>query len=98
MQVVCVKSIRAKINLSKLKVAIFRIISLSSFVAFLYPKTSTVTNIKNVRFDVCVNEMAPFGPQAVVTKGKATFDSNGSKGGMSTRRDSGTTKYECAPD
>ena len=37
--------------------------------------------------NVCVNEMAPFGPYAAVVKGKTTFDSDGSKGVLSTRRE-----------
>ena len=47
--------------------------------------------------NVCVNEIAPFGPYAAVAKGKTTFDSDGSKGGLSMRQDSGPTRYEFVP-
>ena len=49
-----------------------------------------------MRSNVCVNEMAPFGPFAAFVKGKTFFDSHGEKGGLPTRRDSGPTRYGCA--
>ena len=46
--------------------------------------------------NVCVNEMALFGPFAAFVKDKTLFDSHGEKGGLPTRRDSGPTRYDCA--
>ena len=51
-----------------------------------------------MRSNVCVNEMALFGPFAAFVKGKTFFDSHGERGGLPTRRDSGPTRYGCAPD
>ena len=62
---------------------------------FLSPKISTVTNVNKMQLNVCGNEMAAFGPYGAVVKGKTTLDSNDSQGGLSTRRYSGPTKYEC---
>ena len=50
-----------------------------------------------MRSNVCVNEMALFGPFAAFFKGKIFLDSHGEKGGLPTRRDSGPTRYGCAP-
>ena len=44
-----------------------------------------------MRSNVCVNEMALFGPFAAFFKGKIFLDSHGEKGGLPTRRDSGPT-------
>ena len=49
-----------------------------------------------MRLNVCVNEMALFGSYAAVVKGKIFFDSDGSKGGLPTRRDTEPTRYGCA--
>ena len=38
--------------------------------------------------------MMPFGPFVAILKGKTPFDSDGSKGGLSPRRDGGPTRYE----
>ena len=50
-----------------------------------------------MRSNVCVNEMALFEPFAALFKGKIFLDSHGEKGGLPTRRDSGPTRYGCAP-
>ena len=50
-----------------------------------------------MRSNVCVNEMALFGPFAALFKGKIFLDSHGEKGGLPTRRDSRPTRYGCAP-
>ena len=47
--------------------------------------------------NICVNDMALFGPYAAVVEGKTFFDSDGSKEGLPTRRDSGPTKYKRSP-
>ena len=41
-----------------------------------------------MRSNVCVNEMALFGPLAAFVKDKIFYDSHGEKGGLPTRRDS----------
>ena len=46
-----------------------------------------------MRSNVCVNEMALFAPFAAFVKGKTFYDSDGEKGGLPTRRDSGPTRY-----
>ena len=50
-----------------------------------------------MRLNVCVSEIAPFGPYAAVAKGKTTFDSDDSKGGLSARQDSGPTDTDLFP-
>ena len=50
-----------------------------------------------MRSNVCVNEMALFGPLAAFVKGKKFYDSHGEKRGLPMRRDSGPTRYGCAP-
>ena len=50
-----------------------------------------------MRLNVCVNEMALFGPYAAVVKGKTLLDSDGSKEDLPTIRGNGTTSYECIP-
>ena len=58
----------------------------------LYLKISvTNTSIKE-RLSVCVNEMAQLGPYATVVK--TTFDGDGSRASLSTRRDSGPARYK----
>ena len=56
-----------------------------------------VTKLDEIRLNVCVNKMAPFGPCAAIIKGKILFDSNCSQGGLSRRRDSRPTRYERVP-
>ena len=41
--------------------------------------------------------MLPFGTFAAVVKGKTTFDVDGTKGGLPTRRDGGPARYESVP-
>ena len=49
-----------------------------------------------MRSNVCVNEMALFGPFAAFVKGKTLFHSDGEKRGLPTRGDSGPIRYGCA--
>ena len=49
-----------------------------------------------MRLNVYVNKMTQFGPFAAIIKGKTPFYSvDGSKGGLSTKQDSGSTRCEC---
>ena len=57
------------------------------FFAFCTPKIPSVTKMKKMRLNVCVNEMAPLGPFAAFTKGYVTFDSGVTKGGLVCARD-----------
>ena len=50
-----------------------------------------------MRSNVCVNEIALFGPFAAFVKGKTFFHSDGEKGGLPTRRDSGPTRLAVLP-
>ena len=80
-----------------IEVAINTIVLRSPFFAFCTPKSRPLQQSKNKkRLNVCVNEMALFGPYAGVAKGKTFFISDGSKGGLNARRDSGPTGYGCA--
>ena len=54
------------------KIAVFSLFPDPLFF-FLYPKISTVTNMKKMRLNVCVDEIAPFGPFAAIIKGKNTL-------------------------
>ena len=82
---------------SKVKVAVNTIVPRSPFFSFYTPKYSLLQTQNKMRSNVCVNEMALFGPFAAFGKGKTFFDSHGKKGGLPTRRDSGPTRYGCAP-
>ena len=79
-----------------LKVAVNTIVPRSSFFAFCSPKYRLLQTQNKMRSNVCVNEMALFGPFAAFVKGKTFFDSHGEKGGLPTRRDNGCTRYGCA--
>ena len=74
------------------KVAVDTTVPRSPFFAFCTPKYRN-----EMRSNVCVNEMALFGPLAALFKGKIFLDSHGGKGGLPTRRDSGPTRYGGAP-
>ena len=58
---------------------------------FLYSKILSVTKRKEMRLNVCFNEMALFGPFAALIealiKGCSTYDRGSRNGGQSTRRD-----------
>ena len=62
---------------------------LSPFFSFCTPNT-VVTKINKIRFDVCVNEMAPFGAFSALIKGCISFSSSGRNGNQPTR-------YKCSP-
>ena len=79
------------------KVAVNTIVPRSPFFAFCTPKYRLLQTQNKMRSNVCVNEMALFGPFAAFVKGKTFFDSYGEKGGLPTRRDSGPTRYGCTP-
>ena len=72
------------------------IVPQSPFFAFCTPKSQELQAKNKMRLNVRVNEMALFGPYAAVVKGKTFIVSDGSKGGLRTRRDSGPARYGCA--
>ena len=75
-----------------LKAAVNTILPQSPFFAFCTPESRPLQAYNKMRLDVCVNEMALFGPHAVVVKGETFFDSDGLKCGLPTRRDDGSTR------
>ena len=79
------------------KVAVNAIVPRSPFFSICTSKPTLFTHIKKMRSNISVNEMALFGPLAAFVKGKKFYDSHGEKGGLPTRRDSGPTRYGCAP-
>ena len=83
--------------LKQLKVAVNTIVPRSPFFAFCTTKYRLLLTQNEMRSNLCVNEMALFGPLAAFVKGKKFYDSHGEKGGLPTRRDSGPTRYGCAP-
>ena len=80
-----------------LKVAINMIVPRSPFFASCTPKYRLLQTSNKMRSNVCVNEIALFGPFAAFVKGKTFFDSHGENEGLPTRRDSRSTRYGCAP-
>ena len=79
------------------KVAVNTIVPRSPFFAFCTPKYRLLETQNKMRSNVFVNEMALFGSFAAFVKGKTLFDSHGERRGLPTRRDSGPTRYGCAP-
>ena len=47
--------------------------------SFCTPKYRSLQTLKKMRLNVCIKEMAPFGPFAAIIKGKTPFDSDAIK-------------------
>ena len=68
------------------KAAINTIVPRSPFFVFCTPKYCRLQKYNIMRYNVCVNEMAPFGPFAAFIKGCITFYGSGRKGGQPVRQ------------
>ena len=69
------------------KFAVRRIISRSPLNTLCSTKNRRLAIQNKMQLNICVSEMALFGPFAAVISGEMVSDSDGTKGGLPTRRD-----------
>ena len=79
------------------KVAVNTIIPRSPFFCCCTSKPKLLHTSEKTRSNISVNEMALFVLFPTCVKGKTFVDTHGERGGLPTRRDSGPTRYGCAP-
>ena len=90
--------IHTYIYYSDLKVAVNTIVPRSPFFFFFCTsKPRLLHTSEKTRSNISVNEMALFVLFPTCAKGKTFIDIHGERGGLPTRRDSGPTRYGCAP-
>ena len=86
-----------EVGISYLKVAVNTIVPRSPFFCFCTSKPRLLHTSEKTRSNISVNGMALFVLFTTCVKGKKSADTHGERGGLPTRRDSGPTRYGCAP-
>ena len=85
------------LGLFEVKVAVNTIVPRSPFFCFCTSKPRLLHTSEKTRSNISVNGMALFVLFTTCVKGKTSADTHGERGGLPTRRDSGLTRYGCAP-